>query len=305
MEKFIYLILAHKNPKQLYRLIHKLNDECSHFYVHLDKKTNIDSFSKLIDLNNVNFIKERIECIWGDISLVFASLNLIEAALKNHAMGMCILLSGQDYPIKDKEKIQMYLERNINKTFIDNRIASELWDSFKKRSEYYRFNISSKKGDFVLLKGLNKKSVYHLLKRNITFFDFLRIQKKRKLNIDMEFCGGSQWWAMNINMLNKIYTFVNDNKSNLFKYFQHSHCSDEFFFHSIINHLSKVDTSIKIEKSICYANWSRKKANERPVTFRTEDLDELFRQPDYKLFARKFDIEMDEKILDLIDELIH
>lgn len=36
-----YLVLAHKNPDQLYRMITALNDNVSHFFIHIDAKSPI------------------------------------------------------------------------------------------------------------------------------------------------------------------------------------------------------------------------------------------------------------------------
>ena len=42
-----YLVLAHKNPDQLYRMITALNDNVSHFFIHIDAKSPIAPFNYL------------------------------------------------------------------------------------------------------------------------------------------------------------------------------------------------------------------------------------------------------------------
>ncbi len=72
-----YLILAHKNPNQMIRLVKKLNNENVNFYIHIDKDAIIEAFkAPLISFKNVKFIpnNDRVTSIWGDISLVKATI---------------------------------------------------------------------------------------------------------------------------------------------------------------------------------------------------------------------------------------
>ena len=41
-----YIILAHKNPAQVNRLIKQLDDKFSEFFLHVDKNANIEGFKK-------------------------------------------------------------------------------------------------------------------------------------------------------------------------------------------------------------------------------------------------------------------
>lgn len=175
MIKFIYLILVHENPQQIERLINALNDEKSVFYLHLDSKSDLSEFMYLADRKNVKIISERVDCIWADFSLVLATMSLIKEALNNHSSGMCVLLSGSDYPIKSLSNIQSYLDKNYNKILIALEEAENIWESFTLRTDYYKINLSSKRGDFLLLKGLNLRSLKHLLLRNISFKQFLKV----------------------------------------------------------------------------------------------------------------------------------
>ena len=44
-----YLILAHKNPQQLTRMIKTLDDGNSKFFIHLDAKTPIEPFTAQLE----------------------------------------------------------------------------------------------------------------------------------------------------------------------------------------------------------------------------------------------------------------
>ena len=91
-----YLILAHKNPQQLARMIKTLDDGNSKFFIHLDAKTPIEPFTAQLQDEHIIFIPERVRCIWGDFSIVLATIHLMEAAAKAQSKGFFILMSGQD-----------------------------------------------------------------------------------------------------------------------------------------------------------------------------------------------------------------
>ena len=64
-------------------------------------------------------------------------------------------------------------------------------------------------------------------------------------------------------------------------------------------HLAENNREIKIKTSQTYVNWERKNVV-LPVTFNDKYLQELSQVE--HLWARKFDVDYDEKILDLVDE---
>ena len=71
-----YLVLAHKNPDQLYRMITALNDNVSHFFIHIDAKSPIAPFKEHLQGLPVYFIDKRECCFWGDFSIVRATIIL-------------------------------------------------------------------------------------------------------------------------------------------------------------------------------------------------------------------------------------
>ncbi|WP_435134192.1 beta-1,6-N-acetylglucosaminyltransferase [Formosa sp. A9] len=112
---------------------------------------------------------------------------------------------------------------------------------------------------------------------------------------------GGQWWCLTYSTLQKIYSYYLEHRKELDAYYKHTFCADEQFFQTILNVVSKDDASIKIEPNLHFTDWSRK--NEPlPVTFKAEDLNLLLNQPENKLFARKFDFDVDVDIMNLLDQ---
>lgn len=306
-----YLIQAHKNPKQLKRLIECLDDSISEFYIHIDLKSNFSSFKEIINKPNVFFIDNRVDCIWGDYSQVQATLNLLQNALSNpQKEGHLIFLSGQDYPIKPLHDFDEFLKIYGDHEFISysfNPIPLES-EIFIERIEKYKINLSSERGDFLLLPPFFKCSfkdkrayVKHLVKGRIHFNEFISIFiNKREALFDFYY-KGSQWWCLKSSTALQILNYYLNDKEKIDTYFKYTFCPDELFFHTIIKKIMQNDNSIKIMPNLHFIDWNRSGVT-LPVTFQEADFDILFKQPDNKMFARKFDIECCERILDLIDE---
>ena len=148
---FCYAVQAHKNPEQLKRLIDRLDSPNSYFYIHIDLKSDIDKFIKIIGggRENIYFIEDRLDCIWADFSQVLVSIKLMETILERHnGEGMYIPLTGQCYPIKPLSHIHQFLEKNKYLNFIEVSKIEKLWNQQEifKRLKRYRFNYSSERG---------------------------------------------------------------------------------------------------------------------------------------------------------------
>jgi hypothetical protein len=296
----IYIITVHKGPKQLERLINQLNDVHSFFYIHIDLKSDYNKFKFLNKIDNVELVNNRVDCIWGDFSQCIATLNLIEIVLKNHKDGFCMFLSGSDYPIRSIREMDRFITRNYDTVFMSVKNAYEVWPFFDERISKYKVNKSSKKLDYVLLRGLNKKTIKALLKGHINIFQFLKISFiKRKLKIHSGFYGGSNWWQMNLKNLDLVYSYIIDNKVDLFNFYKDSISCDEFLFQTAIMDLKKKGAHFKIKNTLTYAEWRKKGSS--PHTFNKSDFNLLKNKSSNYFFARKFDTELDDEILDLID----
>src|SRR6266567_2069482 len=115
-----YLVFAYKNPQLLRRLIRTLSSEDCSFFVHIDKKSNLDEFEMIKNEgSNVLFSEERIPSYWAEFSGVQAILLLIRQALKApREYDYFVLLSGSEYPIKSAQYIQKFLEANRGVEFM-------------------------------------------------------------------------------------------------------------------------------------------------------------------------------------------
>jgi hypothetical protein len=292
-----FIIIAHKNPSQVLRLINNLRGNDNKFFIHIDKGVKIEDFKDLISGDDVFYVKKRYQCIWAHYNFVLATIACLSLIFDLSKSGKVILLSGQCYPLKSITKINDILSRDDGLSYMNLRVPE--WKDFKRRITEYRIDFSNKRFDYIHLKTFNIHSIKLFFNGRINILQLLRLLRKRR--IDMQFRGGSAWWILDYNSAKTIYDYYLKNKYKLNTFFKHSHCPDEFFFQTVVYKIWGEEYINLFEDSLVFVDWS-KKGVDLPVTFNNDDYDQISNLPNIFLFARKFDIEKDSKILDMIDD---
>ncbi len=305
-----YLILTHKNPQQVKRLISRLADKHANFYIHIDSQANVDEFKRILPEPGVHFLDKRFKGTWGDIGIVKATLYGMKVISRSSNNGYCILLSGQDYPLKSKETIFKFLRKKYPTEFMT--IYSMPHPGWTKggmdRLDKYKISKSNQRKHFLQLPSIFDRQFYktktlgHLnfLRKKGRYKEMMLIFKKRRFPEFLEPYGGSQWWALTLETLRAILNYIDEHPRYL-KYHKYSLLPDEIFFQSIIMRLSDLKSKkFQFEKSFTYVNWERA-FGPLPVTFESQDYKELRKASEGYLFARKFDLKKNEEIMDQID----
>ena len=298
-----YLILAHKNPLQLGRMIERLDDGASKFFIHLDAKTPIEPFAACLEGAHIRFIDKRERCVWGDFSIVRATIHLMEAASKEQ--GIFILMSGQDYPIQSQGYINDFLESNKGFDFIEIEPLEEKWKPkmVKDKLEHYHILHSEERGHSNCYAPFAHCSVFqklrtltHLLKGRLSRKNFrlLCSLPKRVAPFERQYAG-SQFWAFSERTFYGVLNYIRKHKAALEGYYKYTSSPDEIYFHSVLMDLVAKDSTIKLKEQITYVNYFRKNN-----VFITEDSEKLTSAKG-KLFARKFDTDIDIEILNKLD----
>lgn len=282
-----YIILAHKLSQQLYRLIDRLDDNQSTFYVHIDKKKNINDFNNLSDFGNKVCLVKRANSNWGEMGIVTAVLNAFKAIKASQKkLDRIILLSGQDYPIKSNNYINEFFASSPYKVFIKYWPMPN-YKIWKKRGGMYRFDKY-----FLGLKRYQK-----FISKSLNFIGILFPFLKREMPYKLKPYGGWQWWIIDMYALNYILKFLNENPKYL-RYHKYTFVPDEVFFQTILlNSKDKKLLASITNDDMRFIQWKKKS---HPETLDKSYLQNLMESE--HLFARKFDTGIDSKILDLIDE---
>ena len=276
--KLAHLILAHTEPKQLERLVQRLEHDDADIYIHLDKKTNIQPFNHLTNYKNVFFIKNRVKVYWGTYTIVHATLSSFrEIVAYNKSYHHINLLSGQDYPLRPAAYIQEYLKQNIGVAFINHLLFDPDWREAQPRIDMYHFNNFRVPGRYVLQRIINK------------------ILPKRSFPNNLVPVGRSQWFTIPLECVAYLIDYW-DKNPQIEKFMRFTWAPDEFIFHTILYNSAFKEKMASDD--LRYIDWSRGGVN--PKLLDITDAESLLSSG--KLYARKFDMNKFPEVLDLIDE---
>jgi len=280
--KLAYIIQAHKGFKQLNILIDILSKN-SDVYLHIDLKNNC-LYQKLkkhyLSQDNVFIISDRVSVNWSGFSQVKATLNLLKA-VREKKYDYVTLLSGQDLPIKSHSEIISFLSEDVHREFI--HIAPDYKNYSWRILRYSPWSESKFIRDF----PLNKINSISIKLQNL-------LNIKKPFFSDLDIYMGSSWFTITNTAVEYILNSI-DHK--LIEGFQSTTCSDEHFIQTLL-----MNSSFKekvVGENIVYIDWSEKNPNPKILTM--DDYSKLQNSP--KLFARKFDIDIDSDIIDKITKL--
>lgn len=288
--KIAIVMLCHKNAQQINALLNAMENEKITFFIHVDRKSNLDR--NAISGKNVSVIPKdnSVEIRWGGFGMIEATLELIKAIRQSkQEFDYIWLMSGQDYPLHSSNKIVGYLEQHQGKDFIEILSDDEAFERgyFKRNELYYpRWMVSNK---------IYIKAIKHLFwivtggkKSTRIFSRTSRIEK---------FYYGSQWWLLSRRSVEVMMEFLQSNEWYV-DYFKNSLVPDESFFQTLYGMLIG---SEKANPPVCYVNW--KENRNSPEVLTCNDLDSLRKVKKRFLLARKVDFSVDEHVAVQMREL--
>lgn len=301
--KIAYIILAHKYPEQLTRLIHRLNTETTSFFVHIDKTTDEKTYGQMVQelkaFSNVYWLK-RYATYWGSFRAVKATYEGIKELFnKNIEFDYVIFLTGQDYPIKSISYIEKFLTKNSGKEFIEYYpLPCKKWKNPNftinvDRVENWFINGRLVKHDWIALPPNSSLKLRAFLSLCSFLIRLNILRRKRKFPEGLQPFGGSAYWCFSKNCAAYINNFIHQNPAFV-NFFRFAGLTDEVFFQTIV--LNSPFKEKVINDNLKYVVWPG------PATLGKKDLDNLLNSSD--IFARKFDATIDEEILNLIDQKI-
>lgn len=324
MNKIAVLILAHKNPGQLQRLVTALDDERFDIYIHIDGKSKVHFEAPKVQRSELCRIldsTERVDTYLNDFSLVDATMSLVRASLSSQrGYKYYILLTGQDYPIKSMDTIYKTLMENYPICWIDSYGVEDAakhgvgWVEHvghKRFSQKIRRRLQHIVGNRFYYSQAGKFAkipvvVYDRIMNLIT--DPPRTKVKR---LGFTYSVGSHFWILPDVAIAHLLHVYEDNKA-LSDTFRHTAAPEESYFQTA---LSTFDEAIIPEP---YGQFESKEAemdnpalrlikwyedgvhtSGHPASWSCEDID--FIRKSKALFARKFD--GTPAVLNLIDEI--
>lgn len=323
--QIVYLILAHSNPQLLGRLVNVLDNDRVHFFIHIDKKADLNKFLHYLPAReNIHLLEKRIKVFWAGYSMVKAILALMEEAIKSKIdFKYAVLLSGAHYPIKSNDYILRYFLKS-DCEYLQFAQVNETGCEFKIDAySLYDFSFFNPNTKFFENKLLNRIARLPGLAVNKIFRDIIPIIYKRKLVGNITPYTGANWWALTRPCVKYVLDFVGNN-SDYADFFRLSIQPDETFFHSIIcnSHFKPANSNITLNslrgKQKQAGKFSKLKGLSltftkctsagTPKTLDEDEFAEVRKESNYFaypcLFARKIDPDISLRLINLIDKEI-
>lgn len=285
-----YLLLAHTYPKYVENLCNVLKWK---IYVHLDKRQNMKDWEPIVkDKKNIKFVSNRIKINWWWWSMIQWTLNWLKEiypSLKED--DHVVIISWQDYPIKNSVEIDKYFQLVKGKSIV-NVYDDEDWNNnLVKRYHwwYYRdLNIPRWIDNifhflwwiFYDVSNLKNPITVYIIERFLNLF----LPKRRYLIDKFKIYWGSQRMALSTKHVKYLLDYVKTKEGKkVSNSYERVLIPDETFFHTLLLN-SKYKNEI-INESLWYIDW--KSWPEYPRILRLEDYEKM--KKSNKLFARKFD----------------
>ena len=291
--KIAYLILAHTNPQLIARAIGTLSfDDCA-FFIHVDKKSGIEEFSRLAR-GNVFFIEPRIPVYWGDFSQIEAILRLLGQAMNGPGnYDYFVLVSGSDYPLRSGKYVNAFFQENRGLEFISSvKVPNEA--AGKPLSRINKLWIPK-------THPVRRFAVRALGKLGLAERDY------RKYLGHLEPYAGSEWWALTRDACQYALQFV-ESHANVTGFFKNVCAADEAFFQTI---LGNSEFQSRMRRNLVYDDWSDRGSSPAMMSDRhialfesqqKVSLDDVYGRGE-ALFARKFSdghLALVQKVEDMI-----
>lgn len=292
MGKHAYLIIANRNVKQLDKLLSTLDDSRNDIYLLIDKKSQ-GLFSEKYKLNFSSvYVIKPMNIYWGSYSQIKAEINLFEAAYTENKYDYYHLLSGLDLPLANQDIIHDFFDKNPQREFITYSAALSQ-NELAVRLHNYGFTKYFRTQN----KWINKY-------RNIENRIFSKLPERRIPIKEIGF--GSNWVSLESKLVRELIL----NSKEIFSIFHNGFLVDELFIPTFINQHSYfkkyiyykspvTDNPNEFQGNLRYINWW----DGSPYVWREKDYPQLKRAREMgHLFSRKFDENIDNKIIDKIVE---
>lgn len=315
-----FLILSHKRPAQLVRLLNKLRSQLpdSPIVVHHDVHGEEFPGALIESIDNVHLLTSGKRVIWGDHSLAEVYCWSLAWMFERLEFDWVVLLSGQDYPIKPLDGLADDLAMNNADAVFQAVPISQMPTVFSRmnmRQRYYFQYRPAAAGGQGILPGWLRGFLHRHMRGPIVALNLMQplfnIYRRpdgmpyrfgwraRHLPYDANWpCWkGSSWFALSRKALEYALNYMTDHTEYV-SYCSRTMHSDESMVATIVCNSPNLRVA---NRDVTYTRWTRARSG-HPDIFQAADLHELIGVPQY--FARKFDIDRDSRILDELDEFI-
>lgn len=303
-----YLLLAHDQPDHVARLIDRLDDGESTFWLHLDARVNDAAWREVLARRPVVAVEPRVACVWGTWSLVEATLAAIGACLAAGDPGFLVMLSGQAYPVKSTPHVDAHLSAHAQDVHLDLWPLQERWpDNYRDRLDYFCIPMTDTKGNLRLLRprrDMNSRELVGWTRRLVRecgprrAAEVLRVIGGERPDVADRIVGGSQWWAMPWDVMVRLMDF-HEQHPQYAEFLRWSQYPDESFFQTLLVNMDATWRQ-RAAPTLTHVDWTEGDWD-LPRVLGAEDVTALLELPEHVLFARKFLTPTSDLAIDALD----
>jgi core-2/I-Branching enzyme len=268
-----FIVLAHRRPEQVRRLLARIDGLAEVVYLHVDAP---DPGAFVAGSHTALIPSRRAQ--WGEFGTVDATLDgLCRFVESGGTASHVVLLSGGDYVIKPDWYIERFFAGQPGRSFME-------WKPLPT--------------DDLLDRGLSRINRYHLRvrgrKRIIPPLTFAPERSFRPYLRGLHPHVGATWWALSRACAEYVVAYHRDHP-RVARFYRRTFMPDEAFFQTVL--LNSPRAAAVGDGGVHFVDWSA--GGPHPATLTSADIPRLLDSP--KLFARKFDVDVDEAALDELD----
>ena len=289
LKKHAFLIMAHHQPELLRRLIAYLDDERNDIYLHIDRKStelHPEDF-RSITKNAGLFFTQRIPVTWGGYSQIRCELLLLKEAVKR-GYSYYHLLSGADIPLISQNDFHSFFEQIKGKEIVGFARPQISADELDRFNVYHFFQDRIGRESSTPLARIEHVSIrlQHLLRiSRVKCY-----QKKYGISVLQK---GTNWF----DITDDLARYVLEKEKEIRKMYRWTRCCDEVFLQMLVANSAFRDRLFykgfgSYLSNLRYVDWRRGS----PYVFREQDYEEIVTSKCF--FARKFDLSIDDRIVD-------
>lgn len=285
--RIAYLLLVHRDPGQVARLVRALDVDDAFFVVHVDRKATgvMEPLQREFgDHSRLEFAPRR-SIDWGMVHV--AALAAMRSALRVRP-DFLITLSGQDFPLRANHEIFRSLSEHQGRSFLEyaplDQDGLSMFGRHRVATNWYRV-----KGHYVPVPGhkqFRSRPLTWLWNKTVG----LPAPRRRFLPGLRPF-GGSSWFCLSGHRAAATLAYV-DAHPEILRFYNRAFLPDEQFFQTVIANGRCDDV---ISRNLHYVDWTGSHAH--PITLTEAHLSDALSSD--RLFARKFDA--GSPALDILD----
>jgi hypothetical protein len=256
-----------------------------------------------LDRLDVRLVEPALPVAWGEISHVEAVLWSLSWLLEHVQFEWMVLISGQDYPIKPIAKIEGRLHLADVDAFLETMPCppprGRLVDEFPLRYYFRWRRIPLWLGERAVRAKAARSSLVRVrwMPRSGAWLLGIRALND-PFSQELTCYYGPDWFSLSRRAVETLLERCRAH-ADLLRYYRHTLIPNESFVHTVLGN----DHSLRLSGDVRrYTQWDQPHGT-GPRVLRVDDIDAILDSG--ADFARKFDEEVDSRVLDEIDRRVH